>query len=69
MQCCFHFGKQVTNKQDQGTDRMKKIGKAMMGGFLRAEYRVLAYFCCSCSRSITFLAPEGKNSWLVSVFF
>ena len=35
------------NKQSQGSDRMKKIGKSIADGamaFLRAEYRVLAVF-------------------------
>ena len=35
------------NKQDQGSERMKKIGKNIADGamaFLRAEYRILAVF-------------------------
>jgi len=35
------------NKQDQGTDKMKQIGKSIAEGamaFLRAEYRVLSFF-------------------------
>jgi len=60
------------NKQDQGTDRMEKIGKAIADGamaFLRAEYRVLAIFVVVVAVLLAFLAPEGKNSWLVSVSF
>jgi len=60
------------NKQDQGTDRMEKIGKAIADGamaFLRAEYRVLAIFVVVVAILLAFLAPEGKNSWLVSVSF
>ena len=58
------------NKQDQGTDRMEKIGKAIADGamaFLRAEYG-FSYFCCSCSRSISFWHLK-VNSWLVSYLF
>ena len=60
------------NKQDQGTNRMEKIGKAIADGamaFLRAEYRVLAIFVVVVAVLLAFLAPEGKNSWLVSVSF
>ena len=60
------------NKQDQGTDRMEKIGKAIADGamaFLRAEYRVLAIFVVVVAVLLAFLAPEGKNSWLVSISF
>jgi len=60
------------NKQDQGTERMEKIGKAIADGamaFLRAEYRVLAIFVGVVAILLAFLAPEGKNSWLVSVSF
>ena len=37
--------------------------------FLRAEYRVLAIFVVVVAILLAFLAPEGKNSWLVSVSF
>jgi len=60
------------NKQDQGTERMEKIGKAIADGamaFLRAEYKVLAIFVAVVAILLAFLAPEGKNSWLVSVSF
>ena len=60
------------NKQDEGSDRMKKIGKAIADGamaFLRAEYRVLAIFVVIVAILLAFLAPESKNSWLVSVSF
>ena len=36
------------NKQDEGSDRMKKIGKSISEGamaFLKAEYRILSVFC------------------------
>ena len=35
------------NKQDEGSDRMKKIGKSIADGamaFLKAEYRILSIF-------------------------
>ena len=45
---CFSFWKTAwINKQDEGTERMKKIGKSIADGamaFLKAEYRVLSVF-------------------------
>ena len=45
---CFSFWKTAwINKQDEGTNRMKKIGKSIADGamaFLKAEYRVLSVF-------------------------
>jgi K(+)-stimulated pyrophosphate-energized sodium pump len=60
------------NKQDQGNERMKKIGKSIADGamaFLKAEYRVLTIFVIIVACLLAFLAPEGKNTWLVSVSF
>ena len=60
------------NRQDQGTERMVKIGKAIADGamaFLRAEYKVLAIFVVIVAILLAFLAPESKNSWLVSISF
>ena len=60
------------NSQDEGTDRMKKIGKSIADGamaFLKAEYRVLAIFVFIVAILLAFTAPEGKNSWLVSISF
>ena len=60
------------NKQDQGTERMEKIGAAIADGamaFLKAEYRVLAVFVAIVAILLAFSAPEGQNSWLVSVSF
>tara|TARA_Y100001970_G_scaffold97144_1_gene122347 strand:- start:66596 stop:68713 length:2118 start_codon:yes stop_codon:yes gene_type:complete len=60
------------NKQNQGTDRMEKIGAAIADGamaFLKAEYRVLAVFVAIVAILLAFSAPEGQNSWLVSVSF
>ncbi len=60
------------NSQDEGTDRMKKIGKAIADGamaFLKAEYRVLAIFVFIVAILLAFTAPDGENSWLVAVSF
>ena len=60
------------NNQDQGHERMKKIGKSIADGamaFLKAEYRVLSIFVVIVACLLAFLAPEGKNTWLVSVSF
>ena len=56
------------NKQDQGTERMEKIGAAIADGamaFLKAEYKVLAVFVAIVAILLAFSAPEGQNSWLV----
>ena len=60
------------NSQDQGNERMKKIGKNIADGamaFLKAEYRVLAIFVIIVACLLAFLAPEGDNTWLVSISF
>ena len=61
------------NKQDQGTERMKKIGKSIADGamsFLKAEYRVLAIFVAVVAVLLAFVADKKiEYSWLVSVSF
>ena len=61
------------NKQDQGTDRMIKIGKSIADGamaFLKAEYRVLAIFVVIVAILLAFVADrEVEYSWLVSISF
>ena len=61
------------NKQDQGSERMKKIGKSIADGamaFLRAEYRVLAIFVVIVAILLAFVADrEVEYSWLVSISF
>ena len=45
------------NKQDEGSDRMKKIGKSIADGamaFLKAEYRILSIFVISALIKIFF---------------
>ena len=59
------------NNQDQGSDRMIKIGQSIADGamaFLKAEYRVLSIFVIIVAILLGFLA-EGKNAWLVSISF
>ena len=60
------------NKQDEGSDRMKKIGKSIADGamaFLKAEYRVLAIFVVIVACLLAFAANSQGDSWLVSVSF
>tara|TARA_Y100000994_G_scaffold172318_1_gene142038 strand:+ start:2930 stop:5068 length:2139 start_codon:yes stop_codon:yes gene_type:complete len=60
------------NKQDQGTERMEKIGKAIADGamsFLKAEYRVLAVFVFIVAILLALAANSQGDSWLVSVSF
>jgi len=59
------------NNQDQGNDRMVKIGKSIADGamaFLKAEYRVLAVFVIIVAILLGVLA-EGTNAWFVSISF
>ena len=60
------------NKQDQGTDRMIKIGKSIADGamaFLKAEYRVLAIFVAIVACLLAFAAQIKGDSMLISVSF
>ena len=60
------------NKQDQGTDRMIKIGKSIADGamaFLKAEYRVLAIFVAIVACLLAFAAQITGDSMLISVSF
>ena len=59
------------NNQDQGNDRMVKIGASIADGamaFLQAEYRVLSIFVIIVAILLGVLA-EGTNAWLVSISF
>ena len=59
------------NNQDQGSDRMVKIGQSIADGamaFLKAEYRVLSIFVIIVAILLGFLA-EGTNAWFVSISF
>ena len=60
------------NKQNQGTERMEKIGKSIADGamaFLRAEYRVLAIFVAVVAVLLAFAAHTQGDSKLISVSF
>jgi len=60
------------NKQDEGSDRMKKIGKSISEGamaFLKAEYRILSIFVIVVACLLAFAAISQEDSWLISVSF
>ena len=60
------------NKQDEGSDRMKKIGKSISEGamaFLKAEYRILSVFVVVVACLLAFAANSQGDSWLISVSF
>jgi len=60
------------NKQNQGSERMEKIGKSIADGamaFLRAEYRVLAIFVTIIAILLAFAAKSQGDSSLVSLSF
>ena len=57
------------NKQDEGSDRMKKIGKSIADGamaFLKAEYRILAIFVIVVACLLAFAAYSQGDSKLIS---
>jgi len=60
------------NNQDQGNDRMVKIGQSIADGamaFLKAEYRVLGIFVIIVAVLLGFAANQQNQSMLVSVSF
>ena len=60
------------NKQDEGSDRMKKIGKSIAEGamaFLKAEYRILSVFVFVVACMLAFAANSQGDSWLISISF
>ena len=60
------------NKQDQGSDRMIKIGKSIADGamaFLKAEYRVLSIFVIIVAVLLAIAASSQGDSLLVSLSF
>ena len=60
------------NKQDEGSDRMKKIGKSISEGamaFLKAEYRILSVFVLVVACLLAFAANSQGDSWLIAVSF
>ena len=60
------------NKQDEGNDRMKKIGKSIADGamaFLKAEYRVLSVFVLVVAILLALAARSQGDSMLISFSF
>jgi len=60
------------NKQDEGSDRMKKIGKSISEGamaFLKAEYRILSIFVVVVACLLAFAANSQGDSWLIAISF
>ena len=60
------------NNQDEGSDRMKKIGSSIADGamaFLKAEYRVLSIFVVIVAILLAFAANSTGDSLLISVSF
>ncbi len=60
------------NNQDQGNDRMVKIGHSIADGamaFLKAEYRVLGIFVIIIAVLLAIAANQQNQSMLVSVSF
>ncbi len=59
------------NKQDQGTEKMEKIGKHIADGamaFLKAEYKILSIFVIAVA-ILLFVGNISRNTQLVSVSF
>ena len=60
------------NKQDAGTDKMKKIAAHISEGamaFLKAEYKVLAIFVVCVSLLLAFTADKQTSHPLVGLSF
>jgi len=58
--------------QDEGTDRMKKIGKSIADGamaFLKAEYKILTIFVIIVAVLLAFAASNQGDSWFISISF
>ena len=60
------------NNQNEGSDRMKKIGSSIADGamaFLKAEYRILSIFVVIVAILLAFAANSTGDSLLISVSF
>ena len=60
------------NNQDEGSDRMKKIGKSIADGamaFLKAEYRILSIFVVVVAILLALAANSQGDSMLISFSF
>jgi len=60
-------------KQDAGTDRMKEIAKYIAEGamaFLKAEYKVLAYYVVVAALLLAFMGYSNpQSSWMIAIAF
>ncbi|MFI5196234.1 MAG: sodium-translocating pyrophosphatase [Chitinophagales bacterium] len=60
-------------KQDAGNDRMKEIAKFIAEGamaFLKAEYKVLAYFVVIAGLLLAFMGYSNpQSSWMIAIAF
>ena len=69
----FSFWKtQWINNQDEGSERMKKIGKSIADGamaFLKAEYRILSIFVLVVAVLLAVAASSQGDSMLISFSF
>tara|TARA_Y100000590_G_scaffold454426_1_gene601227 strand:+ start:2236 stop:4347 length:2112 start_codon:yes stop_codon:yes gene_type:complete len=69
----FSFWKtQWINNQNEGSDRMKKIGKSIADGamsFLKAEYRILSIFVVVVAVLLALAAKSQGDSMLISLSF
>src|SRR5215467_825231 len=61
------------SKQDAGTDRMKEISTYIAQGamaFLRAEWKILAYFAVIVALLLGFMGSQNTNShWSIAISF
>ncbi|MES2704667.1 MAG: sodium-translocating pyrophosphatase [Bacteroidota bacterium] len=61
------------SKQDAGNDRMQEIAKYIADGamaFLKAEYKVLAYFVVIAALLLAFMGySNSHSSWMIAVAF
>ena len=60
------------NNQDEGSERMKKIGKSIADGamaFLKAEYRILSIFVLIVAVLLALAARSQGDSMLISFSF
>src|ERR1017187_5339252 len=60
-------------KQDAGNDRMKEIAKYIAEGamaFLKAEYKVLAYYVVIAGLLLAFMGYSNpQSSWMIAIAF
>lgn len=62
----------MVSNQDAGTARMQKIASSIAKGamsFLKAEYKVLAFFIVIVGLILAFTADPTKSSWTIVFAF